>query len=146
MPRFRSTKDGYRAAKQSYVCMACGRSHPLGTVAEDPKKRACASGRCGAARLQYCASGREAKRLRELILMQRAGTITGLRCQPRYSCDVNGLHVCTYVADFAYTMAGPHEYGPVIEDVKGDVRHQDTSSAVRRKLAEALHAIVVRLV
>lgn len=62
------------------------------------------------------ASKAEAKRYGDLKLLQRAGEIAELRCQPRYELAVNGHKVCTYVGDFAYiTRTGM----PVCEDVKG---------------------------
>lgn len=137
MTRIRSRVGGYRLARRSWVCMDC--------TAPSPRKvKQCAS--CGSQSVQHCASAREAKRLRELLLLQRAGAITGLRCQPRYECVIKGRHICTYIADYAYTAAGPVEYGPVVEDAKGSARHQDPASALRRRLAEVLHAITVRIV
>lgn len=62
------------------------------------------------------ASKAEARRHAELLLLERAGEVRNLVCQPRYPLVVNGHLVCTYVADFAYlTRAGM----PATEDVKG---------------------------
>lgn len=61
------------------------------------------------------ASKREAARYRELKLLLRAGEISDLVCQPAFSCDVDGVHVCTYIADFSYVDKGAH----IVEDVKG---------------------------
>lgn len=127
--------EGFRRARHWWVCMSCLTAHAE-KVAE------C----CKWSRVQHCASGAEANRLRELILLQRAGRIHSLRCQPEYECIVNGILICTYRADFAYTACGPEEYGNVVEDVKGSKKHQDRASALRRRLAEVTHAIVVRLV
>lgn len=138
MNRIRSRVGGYRLARKSWVCLDCG--------FEYARKVGRCGLRCLGRRIQYCASAREARRLRQLLVMQRAGAITDLRCQPRYECMINGQHICTYIADFAYVSAGPREYGPVVEDAKGTRAHQDPASALRRRLAEVLHAIVVRLV
>lgn len=62
------------------------------------------------------ASKAEGKRYAELRLLERAGEIRDLRCQPRYDLAVNGQKICTYVGDFAYlNRTGT----PVTEDVKG---------------------------
>lgn len=60
-------------------------------------------------------SQKEAKRYQELKLMQMAGAISNLELQKKYSIDINGVHVCFYVADFAYVENGES----VTEDVKG---------------------------
>ena len=67
-------------------------------------------------------SKREADRYAELRIMERAGLITGLALQPRYTLregyEFNGRRVrpITYIADFAYV----DEHGKqVVEDVKG---------------------------
>jgi hypothetical protein len=64
------------------------------------------------------ASGAEARRLRDLLLMSRAsvGGATDLECHPRYRIEVNGMHVCDYVADFAWTDVRTGRR--VVEDVK----------------------------
>ena len=60
-------------------------------------------------------SRREAKRYRELRVMQRAGQITGLRLQVSFKLIVNGVLVCRYRADFVYVERGAR----VVEDCKG---------------------------
>lgn len=59
-------------------------------------------------------SKKEARRYADLILLQKAGAIRQLELQPRFPIVVNGVKVCTYVADFAY-----FENARVVEDVKG---------------------------
>lgn len=63
---------------------------------------------------------REANRYSELKLMERAGEISDLRLQVRYQLCVNGVKVCTYVADFVYVRDGI----TVVSDAKG-VRTRD---------------------
>lgn len=70
------------------------------------------------------ASRKEMLRYLELKLMVRAGAIRNLKLQPRFKLEVNGIHVCTYVADFQYEERrgdfGGDDYWPaVVEDVKG---------------------------
>src|SRR5437016_3239959 len=61
-------------------------------------------------------SGAEALRYGQLCLLERAGAITELECQPRFPLLVNGVLVTTYVADFRYR----DQEGLVrVEDVKG---------------------------
>lgn len=62
-------------------------------------------------------SVKEADRYKDLKLLLRDGTITGLVMQPRFPLVVNGMKVCTYVADFEYWQGGRC----VTEDVKGCV-------------------------
>jgi len=63
------------------------------------------------------ASKREAKRYCELRFLKNAGKISGLELQPKFVCAVEGLPVCTYIADFSYYDIEKH--GNVVEDVKG---------------------------
>lgn len=61
------------------------------------------------------ASLAEAKRYRELKLMVQADDISDLQLQVRFPIEINGITVCTYVADFVYYDGGNY----VVEDVKG---------------------------
>lgn len=63
------------------------------------------------------ASKLEARRYRDLRLLEQSGAISGLVCQPRYvliPADAHGRAIC-YVGDFAYTEGGR----AVVEDTKG---------------------------
>lgn len=96
------------------------------------------------------ASEKEAERFRELDLLQRAGQITGLRCQVPFElipkqkrADGNWEHPCTYVADFVYRDGCK----VVVEDVKG---YDDSKSAayrlfvIKRKLMLMVHGITIK--
>jgi len=68
-------------------------------------------------------SQKEAKRYRELILLERAGQIRSLKLQPRFKLEILGVKIkydsgrqVQYVADFMYTTA---DHRHVIEDCKG---------------------------
>lgn len=87
------------------------------------------------------ASKREAFRYCELKLLERAGEIGKLELQPRYPLTVNGLHVCTYVADFAYVENSTDRL--VVEDAKG-VRTRDFIN--KAKLFHALYGREVQIV
>ena len=85
----------------------------------------------------------EARRCDELHLLQTGRLIRDLRAHPQvvYRLDVNGQHVCNYLADFVYfdTERGCE----VVEDVKG---FQTEISKLKLKLMEACHGINVELV
>lgn len=57
----------------------------------------------------------EARRYKNLKLLERAGEITNLELQPRYDLIVNGVKCGFYKADFRYLENGKL----VVEDVKG---------------------------
>lgn len=76
-----------------------------------PKRR----NKYGARKTNGFDSAKEARRAAALGLMERAGEISGLRKQVKFSLAVNGEHVCTYTADFVYERGGKR----IVEDVKG---------------------------
>ena len=80
-------------------------------------------------------SKREAARYVELRMLERSGIITELRCQVRFNLDVNGVHVCNYLADFTYSG---QDGRLVVEDVKG-VR--TATYRLKAKLMIACHAL-----
>ena len=84
------------------------------------------------------ASKSEAKRYAVLKLLQDAGEIRDLKTQYSIAIDVNGKHICNYVADFHYyTKTGR----PVVEDVKG---FRTPVYKLKKKLVEAVHGIEIR--
>lgn len=85
----------------------------------------------------------EARRCDELHLMQQGGLIRDLEAhpQPRWSLDVNGVHVCHYLGDFRYF---DNERGEVVvEDTKGI---QTDVFRMKAKLMLACHGIDVQVV
>lgn len=78
------------------------------------------------------ASKSESVRYSELKLLERAGQISGLELQPRFSLSVNGHHICEYRGDFEYTERGKH----IVEDRKG---FRTPEYKVKSKLFMALH-------
>lgn len=84
-------------------------------------------------------SKREASRHSELKLMEKAGEISDLRRQIRYLLEVNGILICTFVADHVYRKRG--ETALTIEDSKG-VRTR--AFVIKSKLMLAVHGIVVQ--
>jgi hypothetical protein len=84
------------------------------------------------------ASRREANRYSELKLMEYAGEIKNLELQPKYPCLVNGVLVCTYIADFRYTAT--KRGNQVVEDAKGV---KTPLYRVKKKLTEALYNVLI---
>ncbi len=78
-------------------------------------------------------SAKEAHRYSELKILLRAGIIRDLEWQIPYALKVNGILVCTWVADFRYQTK---EGKTVIEDTKG-FRTRDYR--IKAKLFHALH-------
>jgi hypothetical protein len=85
-------------------------------------------------------SKREAERWSELLAMQAAGLIAGLRRQVRFPLVVNGQRVCAYVADFVYVMGGRR----VVEDVKSEFTRRLPVYRIKRKLMFACHGIEIQ--
>lgn len=86
----------------------------------------------------------ESRRWAVLQQASMAKLITGLQRQVRYDLVVNGVKVCTYVADFVYTTT--KAYGPVqdvVEDFKGTVT---PAARLKMKLFEAVHGKPVTVV
>lgn len=76
----------------------------------------------------------EAKRYQELLLLERAKEIRGLKRQVKFPLSVEGQLVCTYVADFTYFDIR-NRIG-VVEDFKG-VRTAEYK--LKARLFEILH-------
>lgn len=82
-------------------------------------------------------SQREARRYGELKLLVRSGDIHSLELQPRFPIVINGVKVCTYVADFGYA---DHTGSPVVEDVKGV---KTPIYRLKAKLVKAVYGITI---
>lgn len=82
----------------------------------------------------------EAKHYVQLKLLERAGRIKDIELQPQWALRVNGIHVCTYRADFSYCdmSAGGRR---VFVDVKGV---KTPVYRLKVKLLKALYGIVVK--
>ena len=79
-------------------------------------------------------SKKEATRCKELRLLASCGAIVDLEFQPRFALIVNGIKICTYVADFRYLEEG----SSVVEDTKG---FKTPEYKLKRKLMAACHGI-----
>ena len=82
------------------------------------------------------ASKKEAKRYQELKLLERAGEISRLELQPRYDITINGVKVCTYVADFRYFGKAKQ----IVEDCKG---FKTPLYRLKSKLVRALYNVEI---
>ena len=85
------------------------------------------------------ASKAEGRRYAELKMLEKRGHISSLKIQPRYPLTVNGLHVCTYVADFEYL----DEHDRLITEDKKGVKTKDF--VIKAKLFHALYGREVTL-
>ena len=85
----------------------------------------------------------ESRRCTELHLMQKGGLIRDLEAHPqvRFRLDVDGHHICDYLADFVYFDNERNQR--VVEDVKG---FQTEISKFKLKLMAAVHGVNVELV
>lgn len=88
----------------------------------------------------------EADRYLELLVMQKAGVISELRCHPHYdlipSQKVPGhqsFRPHRYTADFAYVRDGEE----IVEDVKSVRTREERDYIINRKLMWMLHHIYV---
>jgi hypothetical protein len=83
----------------------------------------------------------EMKRYAELRIMQAAGEISMLMCQPEFKVEINGQHYCTYTADFEYHDDRLGEW--IFEDVKSVATEKDPAFRLRQKAAELFHGITI---
>ena len=87
----------------------------------------------------------EAVRYGELRLLEKAGQITDLVCQPRFDLLVKEAKIGAYVGDFRYTENGK----TVIEDLKGQRKGEYVEtdlSAWKRKHLRAQTGIEVKII
>lgn len=82
------------------------------------------------------ASKAERGRWMDLRLMEKAGEIKELQRQVKYPLEVNGMHICDYIADMVYEKGGL-----VVEDVKG---YRTEIFKLKKKLMLACHGIEVK--
>ena len=75
---------------------------------------------------------------------QRRGVIRNLRCQVRFSIDVEGEHICDYIADFVYESVWNSVLTvTVVEDVKSKATKTDVYR-LKNKLMKAVHGVEIR--
>jgi len=97
-------------------------------------------------------SKKEAKRYKDLKLLQAAGEIRGLTLQETFIIKVNGIKICSYTCDFQYQERGINEqtdsgvivsdnWQDVIEDCKG---YKTPAYKLKKKLMQAVFGIEIR--
>lgn len=84
-------------------------------------------------------SKKEAARWVELLDLQRAGRISCLTRQVRFRLKVNGMLVCSYVADFVYIERGRR----VVEDVKSPLTRKLPVYVLKKKLMLAVWGVTI---
>jgi hypothetical protein len=82
------------------------------------------------------ASKRESRRYAELKIELRAGEIADLELQKTFSLDVNGVHICDYIADFVYRRNGVQ----ITEDAKGKATEL---YRIKKALMRAIYGIEI---
>lgn len=85
------------------------------------------------------ASKAEAWRYLELMALKKAMVISDLVLQPKWAMKVNGVKICSYVADFAYREKG--NFWLIVEDVKGI---KTPVYRLKKKLMKAIHGIDIK--
>jgi uncharacterized protein DUF1064 len=87
-------------------------------------------------------SQREFKYYLDFKEQQKAGRISGLEVHPLFRCEINGLKICKYEADFAFVEQGRRR----VIDVKSEYTAKLPTFRLKKKLVKALHGIDVEVV
>lgn len=87
------------------------------------------------------ASIREAAYHQELLQRERAGEIREIELQPKYKIYLNGVYICTYIADYRYVENA--DGGTVVVDVKGKSTRANRTYRLKKKLVEASYNIKI---
>lgn len=82
-------------------------------------------------------SRKEAKQYEKLLLRQGSGQIRDLQRQVPFPIVINGVEVCTYIADFTYYESDRL----VVGDAKG---YRTEVFRLKAKLVAAVHGISIR--
>lgn len=83
----------------------------------------------------------EAKRYKELKLMELAGEIRDLVLQPKFIFEYRGVRIGSYKADFQYLL--PHSPVLIVEDVKSPAS-KTQMYCLRKRMMLAFHGIEIR--
>lgn len=87
------------------------------------------------------ASKAEARRFRQLQMMERAGAIQDLEVHPRFDLIVAGVKVGVYTADFRYIDCESRKL--VVEDVKGGRATITEAYRLRKRIVQALYDVEI---
>lgn len=80
----------------------------------------------------------EARRYGHLCILQRSGAIKNLVTHPKFTLEVNGQKICSYIADFIYENVATGEQ--VVEDFKG---RRTPVFSIKKKLMRACNGIEI---
>ena len=94
----------------------------------------------GAIRTNGSASKKEARRVAELRLLERAGEISQLIVQPVFRLEANGQLICKYIADASYVEDGVF----VVEDVKSPITAKNPVYRLKKRLMLVLRGVTIR--
>lgn len=90
---------------------------------------------------KFFASNKERRRYEQLKLLLRAGEIRDLKTQVAYDLNVNGFHVCKYIADFVYFDVKKNK--EIVEDTKSAFTAKLPVYKLKKKLMLAVHGIKI---
>lgn len=85
----------------------------------------------------------EAQHWQQLQLRAAAGEIRNLQRQQRIPIVINGLKVCTFIADFTYEERTLGEWRRVVADCKSEPTRTERSYRLKKKLLHAVNGIDV---
>lgn len=75
--------------------------------------------------------------------MEKAGVVTELERQVRYTLSINDIKICDYVADFRYLQQGEDGFSKlIVEDAKGVLTPE---FKLKKKMMKAIHNIDIHL-
>jgi hypothetical protein len=141
--RFRWTEDAlaqFEKRRQEWMSKGTVRTNEIARPAETSPAASKARSKYGAVRTEAdghkFASKKEANRWMDLRLLEHAGHVQELKRQVPYELEVNGITICTYIADFVYRKGAEL----VVEDTKG---MKTPLYLLKAKLMLALHGIVI---
>lgn len=83
----------------------------------------------------------ESQRYADLLLLQKAGQISGLKRQVPFRLEAGGQLICRYIADFQYIENGV----AVTEDFKGSMAVATDLFRLKKRLMQVLLGIDVRI-
>lgn len=134
-----SRVEGYNLATRSWSCRQCNTFTSI-------QRPSC--GYCGGTTFFYFQSAREARRYRELLLLQAGRVIRDLEVHPEFPLSVpmhdstEVAEICKYIADFSYTEKDEF----VVEDVKpSDPKAIDPLSRHRMRHFTVEYGIKIRI-
>jgi hypothetical protein len=84
-------------------------------------------------------SKKEAARYMLLRDMEKQGKISDLNIQVKIPITVQGVKICTYIADFRYSDGKQY----ITEDVKSEITRKNPVYRLKKKLIKALYNIEI---